>query len=220
MEVEEVGLCESMHFTPKRRAPMPEILVIGSPGVGKSTLIKAILTASSHPVATGSLVPWNIGTKYYKAEVDFREVTLPLIDPSDAVGALQHQHLAASAEAVVLVFDASQQATYEAVRSWAQHADSAGALEGAQIRLAIAAKVDCLMEASHSHSLAGSDGAAPGSSSSAVKQRGQQVEQRPSWLDSAMEWCCEYSMEYIEGCSAHAELDAGLLLDADVQGTR
>lgn len=82
-------------------------------------------------------------------------------------------------EAVVLVFDATSEASLAEVQRWA----AASALQAAEIRLMVANKVDRLMKGPHA------DGSIEGSPT-ALK--------RSSRLAAAQAWCSEHLYEYIE----------------------
>ena len=82
-------------------------------------------------------------------------------------------------EAVVLVFDATSEASLAEVQRWA----AASALQAAEIRLMVANKVDRLMKGPHADS-------SVESSPTALK--------RSSRLAAAQAWCSEHLYEYIE----------------------
>ena len=82
-------------------------------------------------------------------------------------------------EALVLVFDASSEASLLQVQRWAAR----GAADAAEVRLVVANKVDRLVEAPTANGSAGGTPAAL---------------QRSAWLSGAQAWCSEHHFEYIE----------------------
>ena len=101
------------------------ILILGPAGAGKRTLL-ARLIDPSRPAAAGSST-LKLNNKYYSADVTIQTCTLDTV---------QQRQLDA-AEGVVLVFDATQQASFAAVQDWAEQIHPAAA----EVRLCIAAKV-------------------------------------------------------------------------------
>lgn len=190
------------HKELKLKMTVPEIWLVGSAGSGRSTLLAAATgtsgSSSSNAQRDGSKHPWTIRTKYYTAE------TVLCKQAADQRGAQF------SGEAVVLVFDAAQEASFQAVQGWAEAHDT----EEAGVRLVVATHVDQLLPASAT-SASQSTAAQPDSNSSTS----QGLEpSRPSWLDAAIEWSTENCFEYVECCPTDPDLDKQLRLDGDVQG--
>ena len=178
--------------------PLPVIALLGGPQVGKATLLQRI--TSSQACSTSGV--WHIDTKYYTATASLATAR----DLEDG------RRLAAACEALVLVFDASQEASFQAVREW----ESLLEADCAEVRLCIANKADKLASA------------AGGT--------------RAPWLQAASQWCADHLYEYVEvrlatltwaarkhsvsylTCSnmqvsaADAEADAQLILDGETQG--
>ena len=82
-------------------------------------------------------------------------------------------------EALVLVFDASSEASLHEVQRWL----AADAADAAEVRLVVANKVDRLADALAANGSAGAASAAL---------------QRSAWLTGAQAWCSEHLFEYIE----------------------
>ena len=99
-----------------------------------------------------------------------------------------------SGEAVVLVIDAEKQESFAAVQAWSGVAES----EEAGVRLVVATNADRL----DSSPVAG----------------GMLEPKRPAWLNDAIDWCAENSLEYIECSTTNPATDAKLVLDGDKQG--
>eukprot|EP00798_Chlamydomonas_sp_ICE-L_P019914 gene19914-26618_t len=97
----------------------PRILVAGSPGCGKRSLVRAVVATDKQPDDTSTapghdgdrIFPWTIDTKYYTAEVSFHVWS---VGPSAPVST------DSSCEAVLLVFDATSQDSFLQVQSWFQ----------------------------------------------------------------------------------------------------
>lgn len=156
-------------------APLPHAVLVGAPSTGKHRLIQS-LTGSADKTQ-GSSYPLSLDTKYYTAEVAVRAASA------------RHSLDLASCEALVLVFDASSEASFQAIKSWNAVNDSSDL----DVRLVVATKVDLLHDASRG----------------IARQR---------WLTEAMEWCSEQMFEYIETAAAQAQLDSTLQLDEEQQG--
>ena len=101
------------------------ILILGPAGAGKQTLLTRLIHPS-RPAAAGSST-LKLNNKYYSADVTIQACTLDIA---------QQRQLDA-AEGVVLVFDATQQASFAAVQGWAEQNDPAAA----EVRLCVATKV-------------------------------------------------------------------------------
>ena len=101
------------------------ILIVGPAGAGKQTLLARLIHPSRPAAAGGSTLKLN--NKYYSADVPIQTCTL---------SAVQQRQIDA-AEGIVLVFDATQQASFTAVQGWAEQNDPAAA----EVRLCIASKV-------------------------------------------------------------------------------
>ena len=134
--------------------PLPVIALLGDRQVGKETLLQRI--TSTQACSTSGV--WDIDTKYYTARASLATAN----NPEDG------RRLAAACEALVLVFDASQEASFQAVRDWESQLEA----ECAEVRLCIANKAE---------KLATSTGGI-----------------RAPWLQAAAQWCADHLYEYVE----------------------
>jgi len=100
------------------------LLVVGQPGVGKSTILKALGCTSQCQNGRCLL---QLDTKYYTVDVD-----VEVIEPSAKVRDWT------CPDGLLLVVDASDENTYGAVHAWAAGYD----LDQAEVRLLIANKAD------------------------------------------------------------------------------
>jgi len=154
---------------------LPGAHFVGARGSGKFLLIRGLI--GGHQVDKDHASPYCLvlDTKYYTAGV---ACTAALPRPAD-LGAC---------EALVLVFDATCEASFTAVASWhAQHEEQTA---DAGVRLAVATKLDLVK---------------PGAP-------------REPWLQAVQEWCSEQLFEYVETAAAAPQLDQLLELDGDRQG--
>jgi len=188
----------------------PHIAVLGAPGVGKRSLVAALVGNSScnEPSAT----PWSIHTKYYTADVALQV---------QAIGRDSSQPDRSSssapefdAEAVVLVFDATRPESFSAIQAWAS--GKAEATEGAGVRLVVCTHVDlCPWSPPAAHASSAPKSVSPDPSPPASNQ---QPSSRPQWLVEAMDWCAQECYEYVECSATDAAVDAQLRLEGDLQG--
>ncbi len=155
------------------------ILVVGDSAVAKHQLLAAIgASPASEQSGTGTAAAdalLQLDTKYYTADAD---VELRHIDECASL------HLGDGAyEAVLLVFDASRQPSFEAVQAWFEGAG--GAAADLPIRLAVATGLHRLPRRPDGHA------------------------DKPLWLAEAEEWCAEQLMEFVEvGEEAAGEAEA------------
>ncbi|XP_057957023.1 uncharacterized protein LOC131150357 [Malania oleifera] len=203
----------------------PGIFLIGSPNVGKRTLLSRLLSfdfVDASDSSTEVLVHgWTINTKYYTADVsvwmahlhdEFSITSLPIFN-----------RLAA----LVMVFDMSDPPSLVALQDWVSRTD----IQKFDILLCIGNKVDLVpghsahveyrrrlqrladsSEDSHSEFTAYGLSETEGSSLLG--------DEEPSWeiRRSCFEWCTEHNIEYIEACASNADFDNCLSVDGDSQG--
>lgn len=148
------------------------VLVLGSDGVGKFALVRG-LRASPITRNEDGVYQLTLDTKYYTADV-----LLCCVDPEYTPNT--------DYEALVLVFDAFDPSTFDAVRSWSESHD----VSRAEVKLVVANKVDKL-------ELTGS------------------VARQP-WLDDAISWCCDNAFEFVEAAADKPSVDTQLHLDAEM----
>lgn len=102
---------------------------------------------STSPPSAGptpsALVPWRIHTKYYTADVNFRIHTLQQTGSANSPSLTLASSTAP--EALVLVFDATREATFAAVQEWAQHHQQEEIVEQAEIRLVVSTNMDNIL---------------------------------------------------------------------------
>ena len=163
-----------------------QVTIVGAPGVGKYTLVcRLVDPAQPHNKQSSAAQLWRLSTKYYTAEVQIKRH-----HPS-----VEAQRQADTSQGLVLVFDATSEATFLNASRWAEQLpDSA-----AEIRLCVANKVDQLHH----------------------QQNGVIVHpslHRSSWLQDAAIWCTEHQFEYIEASSTDSQLDSTLVYDEQLQG--
>jgi hypothetical protein len=171
-------------------APGPACLFAGAPDVGKFTLIRSLqLTPEPKSPSTPSY-NLRLDTKYYTADVSVRSVTIQQQDQQQQLPADAWEQL----QALVLVFDASNQASFAGVQSWA----TARNTDSIEVKLLVANKADTLQQATAASSTAGSC--------------------RPQWLQDAMSWCVDEGFEYVEAAAGKPTVDAALQLDGEQQG--
>ncbi|GMH30275.1 hypothetical protein Nepgr_032118 [Nepenthes gracilis] len=203
----------------------PGFIVIGSPNVGKRTLLSRLLSAdfgdasdSSSPVL---LQGWTINTKYYTADVS---VWMAHLHEGFSISSLPNFNRLA---ALVMVFDMGDLSSLVALKEWVSHAD----IQNFDILLCIGNKVDLLPGhpahveyRRHLQSLGDSfvnrevDFADYGIS----ETEGSSLlgDDEPSWeiRKSCLEWCTEHNIEYIEACASNNDFDKCLSVDGDSQG--
>ncbi|KAJ6811592.1 uncharacterized protein M6B38_135705 [Iris pallida] len=203
----------------------PGVLLIGSPNVGKRTLLSRLLSVDipdTDDLAGGVLCQgWTIETKYYSADIsiwishlveDFSLRTLPI---SEQLAAL------------VMVFDMNDESSLLALKSWAARIE----LEKFEILLCIGNKVD-LVPGHNSHT----------NYRRFLQRRGESSsDPHPEFWDygidetegfsllgdeepsseirsSCLEWCVQYNIEFIEACASNPDFDKCLSVDGDIQG--
>lgn len=206
----------------------PGILMIGSPTVGKRTLLSRLLSldfetafdssSSSDIFAYG----WTINTKYYVADVS---LWMAHLNDEFAIQNLPGYDLLA---ALVMVFDMNDLSSFNALKHWVARND----IQKFDILLCIGNKVDllpghpahaeyrkCLLksgESSGDFSLELDYGISEAEGSRLLG------DDEPSWemKRSFMDWCIEHNIEYIEACASNADFDKCLSVDGDLQGVQ
>ncbi|KAL7613590.1 hypothetical protein Lser_V15G07075 [Lactuca serriola] len=199
-------------------AKRPGVLVIGSSGVGKRTLLSRLLSvdfeddsdSSSEVLAYG----WTINTKYYTADVSmwmahlFNEFSITGVPMFDQITAL------------VMVFDLNNQSSFSELKKWVSRND----IGKFDILLCIGNKADLVvghsahieyrrhvLNQSSEYGIEETEGSSlledESSSSSSLEIK-----------KSCMEWCLEHNIEYIEACASNPQFDKCLSVDGDSQG--
>ncbi|CAD7696854.1 unnamed protein product [Ostreobium quekettii] len=115
---------------PPPEPDLPEILVVGAEQVGKSTLVRSLI---SSPDGTHASPPvWHIRTKYYTARAALRAARIDAADSSTA----------AVPEAILMVIDATRESTFLSLRPWV----GSPAGDRAAVVLLVANKMDAVRE--------------------------------------------------------------------------
>jgi len=164
-----------------------QILFVGAPQAGKYSLVSCLLNpAKTLSKQSESRQIWHLDTKYYTTAV-----SIGRLHPAE-----QATEQAVLSQGLVLVFDATSEASFVAVSKWAASLpNSVG-----DIRLCIANRVDGLPRQPISKAEAAPD------------------LQRSSWLQAAQQWCTDNQFEYIEASSTDRKLDESLVWDEQQQG--
>lgn len=206
-------------------AKRPGILLIGSSGVGKRTLLSRLLSvdfeddvdSSSDILAYG----WTIDTKYYTADVSmwmahlFNEFSITGVPMFDRVAAL------------VMVFDLNNLSSFSELKKWVSCND----IRNFDILLCIGNKADLvpghsahveyrrrLLNLGQPQDDHGSDSSEYGISETEGSSLLGNEEPSLEIKRSCMEWCLEHNIEYIEACASNARFDKCLSVDGDSQG--
>nr|KAJ0222646.1 hypothetical protein LSAT_V11C200076630 [Lactuca sativa] len=193
-------------------AKRPGVLVIGSSGVGKRTILSRLLSvdfeddsdSSSEVLAYG----WTINTKYYTADVSmwmahlFNEFSITGVPMFDQITALV------------------MQSSFSELKKWVSRND----IGKFDILLCIGNKADLVvghsahieyrrhvLNQSSEYGIEETEGSSlledESSSSSSLEIK-----------KSCMEWCLEHNIEYIEACASNPQFDKCLSVDGDSQG--
>ncbi|KAJ0236621.1 GTP binding protein [Hirschfeldia incana] len=225
---------ESMHrellrFSDMEGGGRPGVLVVGSSGVGKRTLLSRLLSVDFEDSTsqTTEVHDWTINTKYYSADVS---VWISHICHDDDFS-LPHSH--PPLVALVMVFDLTQLSTLVALQDWFSHA--ADIINSFDILLCIGNKVDLLphhpahdeyrrrlLKPTHSSSstdLLYSDIDDFGiSQSEGCSLLGSSDDTSLDIRATCLQWCRDNNIEFIEACASNPDFDKCLSVDGDSQG--
>ncbi|XP_043714323.1 uncharacterized protein LOC122662683 [Telopea speciosissima] len=203
----------------------PGILMVGSPNVGKRTLLSRLLSvdfddasdSSSEVLCNG----WTITTKYYTADVS---VWMAHLDDEFSIGKLPSSNQLA---ALVMVFDMNDLSSFVVLKDWVSHTN----IQQFDILLCIGNKADLLPgHSAHAeyrrhlqkHGEASSDPHPEFLDYGILETEGSSLlgDEEPSWeiRRSCLEWCSQYNIEYIEACASNVSFDKCLSVDGDLQG--
>ncbi|KAA6418025.1 MAG: hypothetical protein FRX49_12025 [Trebouxia sp. A1-2] len=164
-----------------------QILFVGAPQAGKYSLVSCLLSpAKTLSKQSEFRQIWHLDTKYYTTAV-----SISRLHP-----ATQATEQALLSQGLLLVFDATSEASFVAVSKWAALLPKSVG----DIRLCIANRVDQLPRQSINKA-------------EAVPEL-----QRSSWLQAAQLWCTDNQFEYIEASSTDRKLDENLVWDEQQQG--
>ncbi|KAJ8531435.1 hypothetical protein K7X08_026869 [Anisodus acutangulus] len=202
----------------------PGILIIGSPNVGKRTLLSRLLSVDSEDAFDSSSIilsyPWTINTKYYNADVS---VWMAHLHEDFSVGALPaYDQLVA----LVMVFDVNDVSSFVALKDLVSRTD----ILKFEILLCIGNKVDLLpghsahveyrrrlLKSADSSGIPCTEldsGISETEGSSLLGDEDSSLDIKRSYLN----WCFEHSIEYVEACASNADFDKCLSVDGDSQG--
>ncbi|XP_035837809.1 uncharacterized protein LOC110897414 [Helianthus annuus] len=198
-------------------AKRPGVLIIGSSGVGKRTLLSRLLSidfeddsdSSSDILAYG----WTINTKYYTADVSmwmahlFNEFSITGTPMLNQVAAL------------VMVFDLNNMSSFSELKKWVSCND----IRNFDILLCIGNKADLVPGHSahieyRRHLLNLDESSECGISETEGSSLLGDEESSMDVKRSYMEWCLEHNIEYIEACASNPRFDKCLSVDGDSQG--
>ena len=164
-----------------------QILFVGAPQAGKYSLVSCLLNpAKTLSKQSESRQIGHLDTKYYTTAV-----SISRLHPAE-----QATEQALLSQGLVLVFDATSEASFVAVSKWAASLPKSVG----DIRLCIANRVDQLPRQ-------------PITKAEAVPEL-----QRSSWLQAAQLWCTDNQFEYVEASSTDRKLDESLVWDEQQQG--
>ncbi|XP_042463625.1 uncharacterized protein LOC122046804 [Zingiber officinale] len=203
----------------------PGILLIGSPNVGKRTLLSRLLSvdfSDTSDLARGILCQgWTIENKYYTADVAIWTAHL------DEGFSIQSLPITKQLDALVMVFDMSEESSLTTLQDWIAKTD----ITKFEILLCIGNKADLVTgHSAHAqyrrqmlkHGESSSDphpeymdyGIDETEGSSLLGHEEPYLETRKLCLD----WCIEHNIEYIETCASNTDFDKCLSVDGDMQG--
>ena len=163
------------------------VLLLGPCQVGKYTLATRLLQPATIAEKDADCQQlWHLDTKYYTTDVCIHRS-----QPCDRA-----YEQAKDSQAIVLVFAADSESSFQMVSQWAEQLPSSAC----EIKLCVANKADAIAA---QHIGAGE----------------QQAElRRSSWLTSAIVWCAEKQYEFIEASSTNTQLDQRLVREGQKQG--
>ncbi|KAM7274218.1 hypothetical protein ACFE04_028882 [Oxalis oulophora] len=205
----------------------PGIFLVGSPTVGKRTILSRLLSVDFDDESNSSIEllghGWTIKTKYYTADVS---VWMSHLHDGFSVGNLpMFDQLAA----LVMVFDMNDLSTLTALQNWVSRTD----IQNFDILLCIGNKVDLIrghpvhgeyrrrLEKLGDYSVDpfGDYNEYGISETEGSSLLGDGQEQPPLDIRKlCLEWCSQLNIEYIEACASNPNYDKCLSVDGDSQG--
>lgn len=203
----------------------PGIFIIGSPNVGKRTLLSRLLSVDLDDDSDSScellVQGWRIDTKYYTADV---AVWMAHLHDGFSTSSLPNFNQFA---ALVMVFDMNELSSLAALKKWVSHTD----IQKFDILLCIGNKVDLLLShPAHDEyrrrlqriedSFASPEVNFSDYGISETEGSSLLGNDKPSCdvSRSCLEWCMEHNIEYVEACASNADFDKCLSVDGDSQG--
>ncbi|KAH6772866.1 GTP binding protein [Perilla frutescens var. hirtella] len=203
----------------------PAIVVVGSPNVGKRTLLSRLLNVdfedASDTLPELSVHGWTINTKYYTADVAVWAAHL-----SEELSAASFPCLD-RVVALVMVFDTSDLSSLVVLKEWVSRTD----IQKFDILLCIGNKVDLLpvhpahveykrrlLKLGDSSVNAHLDFSEYGISETEGSSLLGDEEPSLEYKRLCQDWCLEHNIEYVEACASNADFDQCLSVDGDSQG--
>ncbi|XP_074270026.1 uncharacterized protein LOC141593004 [Silene latifolia] len=203
----------------------PGIFIIGSPNVGKRTLLSRLLSADLEDVFDSPsellVQGWTIDTKYYSADV---AVWMAHLHDGYSIGSMP---CLTQLAALVMVFDLSELSSLVALKKWVSQTD----IQRFDILLCIGNKVDLVpghpVHEEYSRHLRRPKNSSVSSDADFVDYGISETEgssllsNDESSCDiskSCLEWCTERNIEYVEACASNVDFDKCLSVDGDSQG--
>lgn len=203
----------------------PGILIVGSPNVGKRTLLSRLLSVDNEEDSSASPSQvlangWSINTKYYTADVSIW--TAHLHDGFSLTALPVYDRLAA----LVMVFDMSDLSSLSALKDWVSRND-VGRFE---ILLCIGNKADRIpghpmhveyrrrLQRRCGEGFTGPEFGISESEGSSLLDDREEEETSQEIKRACIEWCSEHGIEYIEACASNADFDKCLSVEGDSQG--
>lgn len=202
----------------------PGVLMVGSPNVGKRSLLSRLLGIDFEEISDSSSElfshGWTIDTKYYTADVS---VWMAHLAEGFSFGNLA---LSNNLSALVLVFDMNEPSSFTPLQHFISQTD----IRKFEILLCIGNKADLLpghpahvqyrrLLQRRAHSSSAPEGFFEYGIS---ESEGNSLlgDEEPLWdlRRSCLEWCIQYNIEYIEACASNADFDKCLSVDGDSQG--
>ncbi|EYU40323.1 hypothetical protein ABFS82_02G136900 [Erythranthe guttata] len=203
----------------------PAIFVVGSPNVGKRTLLSRLLGVdfedSPDPSPELLVHGWTINTKYYTADVSVW--TAHLCDELSITSFPAIERLVA----LVMVFDVNDLSSLVVLKEWVSQTE----IQKFDVLLCIGNKVDLLPgHPAHieykrrllKHGESSVDPHLDFSEYGISETEGSSLlgdeEPLSGFKTSCLEWCLEHNIEYVEACASNADFDRCLSVDGDSQG--
>jgi len=204
---------------------LPGILLVGSPNVGKRTLLSRLLSVEipeTHDLSSGVLCQgWTIETKYYSADIS---VWTAHLGEDFSLGLLPN---GVKLAALVMVFDMSDELSFSTLRNWISSID----IKKFEILLCIGNKAD-LVPGHQAHAeyrrRMQRRGESTGDPHPEHSNFGINEEEGSSLLwdeetsieirKISLDWCIDNNIEYIEACASNVDFDKCLSVNGDVQG--
>jgi len=176
--------------------PPPLIFIAGIEGVGHHEIIECLAHDTRIKVEEQQIVRWEIDTKYYTASVHLQSWTLR---PIEEGGGCSLDALAEPPEAIVLVFDKSREASFDALTAWV--GENRTVIDNSvEVKLCVANHV----KQRHRDSSEGEGGALADADPGGVDLNGKGM------MTKFLEWCLEEGFEPVEISTSDASVDADL----------